>query len=287
MGLLNTLLRLPMEIVGTKMLFWTWHDTDPMYVPRIAGVPIVILIYTLSFSTTLSCLDQFLAIETSHEDVLTRGSVALLSSALSFPCTQIYTRVIFSIMMPFCSTFVMWQSLVLVHVIVLILRSVPSGIHSSTGSRLKHTLTRALATLDDREYQEHWTDKTLWDVLLIQYLPLMVLVVLIAPEQVVSIGHHQMLGDCSILQHGRPKYLCPYDIQGDFHFCNSDELPFGEHQYRICGQGYPSTQAYHDMVLIVLGLLATILATTARILIGFQDQLDFYSRLSRQEQCPE
>lgn len=49
MGAMLVLLAFPFELLGTKFLWWTWHDTDPLLTDRVYGVPFHVLFYHLCF----------------------------------------------------------------------------------------------------------------------------------------------------------------------------------------------------------------------------------------------
>ncbi len=40
----------PFEVLGSKFLWWTWHDSDPLVQVRLLGVPYVNLFYHLCFA---------------------------------------------------------------------------------------------------------------------------------------------------------------------------------------------------------------------------------------------
>lgn len=91
---------------------------------------------------------------------------------------------------------------------------------------------------------------------------LAVLVLLIQPADIVSVGHHQPLGDCSLdetvlsligLVHKRKSYLCVFEFDEDFNLCNYPvtQLQYEDSWYMICGRRYGST--FPAFVMLVLG----------------------------------
>lgn len=60
MGSLMVMLAFPFELLGTKFLWWTWHDSDPLLADRLMGVPCHVLFYYFSsrlhsIVCTISC----------------------------------------------------------------------------------------------------------------------------------------------------------------------------------------------------------------------------------------
>ena len=57
-GLLAVLLDLPFDIMGVKLLWWTWHDTDPNIFDRSFHVPWTSYYFHASFAASLCFLFQ-------------------------------------------------------------------------------------------------------------------------------------------------------------------------------------------------------------------------------------
>lgn len=55
MGVLVVLLAFPFELLGSKFLWWTWHDTDPLLEDRFYGVPYHTLFYYFFFGMAFVC----------------------------------------------------------------------------------------------------------------------------------------------------------------------------------------------------------------------------------------
>jgi hypothetical protein len=53
-ALLSTFLFGILDVVGLKMLWWTWHNTDPLYADRILGVPAVSAVWIMASTGSLS-----------------------------------------------------------------------------------------------------------------------------------------------------------------------------------------------------------------------------------------
>ena len=60
MGTFVVLLALPVELLGAKFLWWTWHDTDPLLADRLLGVPCHALFYYYYFAFAFSCVHHVL-----------------------------------------------------------------------------------------------------------------------------------------------------------------------------------------------------------------------------------
>lgn len=92
------------------------------------------------------------------------------------------------------------------------------------------------------------------------YFVLVLLTLFINPTKIVSLGHHQPLGNClenelfySLMgmKHHRKKYLCVHDFDEEFNLCNYPvtQLLYEDSWYMICGRGYGNFATY--MALIV------------------------------------
>jgi hypothetical protein len=46
----------PFDIVGIKLLWWSWHDTDPSLADRSFGVPLTSYLFHISFASSLMAL---------------------------------------------------------------------------------------------------------------------------------------------------------------------------------------------------------------------------------------
>jgi hypothetical protein len=98
---------------------------------------------------------------------------------------------------------------------------------------------------------------------------LSVLVLMIQPADIVSVGHHQPLGNCleqesiwSLLgtSHKRRRFLCVQEFDEEFNLCNYPvaQLHYEESWYMICGRGYNNFPTYAALVLgggLLLNLL--------------------------------
>ncbi|VDO76216.1 unnamed protein product [Onchocerca flexuosa] len=53
-GLLVLLLSLPLQVMGTKLLWWQWHDSDPRLVSTFYSVPLVVLAWYAMLGTSFN-----------------------------------------------------------------------------------------------------------------------------------------------------------------------------------------------------------------------------------------
>jgi len=81
----------------------------------------------------------------------------------------------------------------------------------------------------DGEWHYDWFDHALNQVVFVYTIVLVFLVTIIDPSRLVSLGYHQMLGDCTtrsgyytIIGTYKEKsmYLCPRQYEEEFHLCN-------------------------------------------------------------------
>ena len=59
MGLLLVLLAFPFELLGSKFIWWTWHDTDPLLASRFNGIPYFVLFHHFFFGSAFLTAHQF------------------------------------------------------------------------------------------------------------------------------------------------------------------------------------------------------------------------------------
>ena len=60
MGTFTVMLMFPFELLGTKFLWWTWHDTNPLLADRLMGVPCHALFYYYFFAFAFTCVHYLL-----------------------------------------------------------------------------------------------------------------------------------------------------------------------------------------------------------------------------------
>ena len=115
-------------------------------------------------------------------------------------------------------------------------------------------------------YDSDWlyicVDHAVNQLVFVYVLFLLILVFLIEPSDLVSLGHHQRPGNCleeetyrSIVgkTQTRQKFLCVHEFEEDFSLCNYPltQLHYEDSWYMICGRGY-GLFVYPNYVAIVV-----------------------------------
>ncbi|TDH69036.1 hypothetical protein CCR75_004755 [Bremia lactucae] len=261
MGLLMLLLAFPFELLGTKFLWWTWHDTDPLLAVRLIGVPCHALFYTYFFAIAFlgvhHILRSTLILGEYYEEVHWKSEWSYI------------------LLMPLLTTlFAMGFLILCYHVTVhLIGVEAQDRAYCSFGwliAKEERVLAfEALLISDDPHvqqvldtldaYDSDWLyasiDHAVNQMAFLLYLSLVLLVLFINPTKIVSLGHHQPLGNClenepfySLvgMQYHRKKYLCVHDFYAEFNLCNYPltQLHYEDSWYMICGRGYENFATY-------------------------------------------
>ncbi|RLN70148.1 hypothetical protein BBJ28_00022253 [Nothophytophthora sp. Chile5] len=235
MGTLLVLLAFPFELLGTKFLWWTWHDTDPLLADRLMGVPCHVLFYYFFFAFGFLCvhhiLRSLLLVGDYYEDEHWKAEWS------------------YSLFMPIFGTLFAMGFLIL-------------GYHA-TVHLMGIQAQRALDPVDayDSDWLYVYLDHAVNQMVFVHYLVLVLLVLFTNPVDIVSLGHHQPLGNCQEeehfyslvgMQHRRKRYLCVHDFDEEFNLCNYPvtQLLYEDSWYMICGRGY---NAYASYVALVVG----------------------------------
>ncbi|KAG7397165.1 hypothetical protein PHYBOEH_001159 [Phytophthora boehmeriae] len=270
MGSLVVLLVFPFELLGSKFLWWTWHDTDPMLADRLMGVPCHALFYYYFFAFGFLSAHHVLR------------SVWLVGDYYEEEHWQ--SEWSYVLLMPLVSTIFAMGFLILgyhstVHLI---------GIEAQVCFFVLIGFSLLLFWMADRErdapdvqkvlepvdaYDSDWlyscADHAVNQMVFLHSLVLVLLVLLVDPMNIVSLGHHQPLGNClesesfySLvgLQHSRKKYLCVHNFDEPFNLCNYPvaQLLYEDSWYMVCGGGYNNFASFAALVLgcaVVLNLL--------------------------------
>ncbi|RHY58241.1 hypothetical protein DYB26_004500 [Aphanomyces astaci] len=199
-GLLTLALVFPAELVGSKLLWWTWHDTDETLDDRFLNVPLAALashaFSASSFYLLLHLLREYLTFGLEFQPANATNEYLGVGGAtlLSFPLSTL----------AFGLTFQLFHGLLDV--------------------------------------------STHWGVVYLALMPL--LLVVVTPSHMISLGYHQLLGDCSHVTtystlFGTPQsrftYLCHLHFDEAYSFCGvpRSQLHVGDPWYKICGVGYP------------------------------------------------
>ncbi len=114
----------------------------------------------------------------------------------------------------------------------------------------------------DSDWLYTFVDHAVNQLVFVYVLFLLILVLLIDPSELVSLGHHQRPGNCvdeesyrsSIWKtQTRKKFLCVHDFDEDFSLCNYPltQLHYEDSWYMICGRGY-GMHVYPNYVAIIV-----------------------------------
>ncbi|CAH1233453.1 Hypp745 [Branchiostoma lanceolatum] len=249
------------DIIAIKLLWWTWHDTDPTIYERHFWVPFTSTLYRLTFSPTFTLFFYGTHKVMTGKRMLQAGSFLqetasiLLTGLLTFPAA------------------------VATHFIPLY-----HSLHDALGASSEVCVLAVIylyiliVWVSDRNGPEEarprkkgkhpWKDE-LTLVVLIHFLTFAGLVVFAKPESIVSTGVHEPLGPCNETVHfynaigqvvSKRKYLCPTDYDEgymDFHCVHGGKAPPGVHHwYTICGTPYENHAEYITVVwgFCLLGL---------------------------------
>nr|CCA23800.1 conserved hypothetical protein [Albugo laibachii Nc14] len=257
------LLVYPFELMGVKFLWWTLHDTDPYVQDRVYNVPISIITNLYAFSLAnqwaFIAMRELGLLEFRHQENCRREVLGVMWSVLS------------SLFMGFLFKVVFYGNLVLV-----------IGIHPQVWITIVLGLSLlfvclAVAHKDDPGVQaelepigthdaqiflpasKHAINRAIY----IFSLVLIVSIFTFSPSNIVSVGYHQMLGDCSEteeylswldLDFTRPKYVCVYDYDEDYTMCGTplQELSYRKEWFAICGRDYEDFGTYVVMILAIV-----------------------------------
>lgn len=256
MGCLAILLLLPFEIFGAKFLWWTWHDTDPLLNDRVYGVPFHVLYNHFFFAFSFLVAHHIYRWSVLDGDYYGDHNRAReWGYALFVPVITIFFGVVLLILF--------------YHLFVDLI-----GMHTQTCFTLLIGLSLVLFWMADRErdeayiqqllapvdaYDSDWLypfiDHAVNQMIIVHSLVQVLLICIIEPSSIVSLGHHQSLGNCveeeqfrSVLglRHIRKKFLCVHEYEEEFNLCNYPitQLNYEETWYMICGRGYADYPSY-------------------------------------------
>ncbi|DBA01669.1 TPA: hypothetical protein N0F65_010320 [Lagenidium giganteum] len=279
MGLLVAGVMLPFELLGGKFIWWTYHDTDPLLVDRF---------YTIPFHTLFTHLCFGMSFLTSHhmlcksDEKTSRNRYWLLGDyyeeehwkrewgyAVALPLFSLGFGIFFFII--FNHVFVQALGIPISTWFVIILGLCLLIFWMADREKDEAHIQEALAPVD--AYDSDWLypciDHAVNQMMFIYTFILGVLVCLVDPSEIVSVGHHQALGNCveeesfrSLIgiRFDRKKYLCVHEFDEEFNLCNYPlaQMNYEESWYMICGRGFSDKAAYAALVIssiVILNLL--------------------------------
>ncbi|XP_013384780.1 uncharacterized protein LOC106154826 isoform X2 [Lingula anatina] len=247
-GLAVVLLDVPFDIMGIKLMWWTWHDTEPNIYDRHYWVPWTSYYFHASFAFsfclifhgTRKVLDNRGKFEASNVCVEFLSTV--LTGLFSMPLGTIQFILLYH---PLHDVYQLHSEVCVLALLALYVLVIWSGDRNPTED----------ARSEGKDFFS-WFDE-ISALVIIHYLFYVNLVVFSKPEQQSSMGLHETVGPCNetspvytaagmILS--KRKYLCLSDYDEgyyDFHCIpNQRELPPKTSWYRICGTPFPNHVEY-------------------------------------------
>ncbi|KAL5019048.1 hypothetical protein ScPMuIL_004770 [Solemya velum] len=247
-GLTVVLMDVPFDIMGIKLLWWTWHDTDPNIYDRHYWVPWTSYYFHAAFASGFTFafhgLRKLFSSETNKfrsAGFFTELVCCVLTGLLGFPLGTL-------------------QFLPLYHPL-----HDGHGIHTEVCVLLILSVYAMIVWADDRRcgtklktsrnLKRGWFQSiVMWVTVILHYLTYIWLVVVEKPEKIQSDGLHQIVGPCNetepvMTMYGelsKKKYLCLENYDEaifDFH-CEKLLLPPMTEWYRICGTPFPNHVEY-------------------------------------------
>ncbi|KAF0686580.1 Aste57867_21623 [Aphanomyces stellatus] len=260
MGLISLAVVLPAEIVGAKLIWWTWHDTDPTLVDRFLNVPIAVLIsHFVSASSFFLCHELFRSHWTPgfvYQLAATHTEHAVVVGAIlaSIPTTLLHFGLAFQLLHDVVG---LSSHTILGCLVVVSFQLIWS---SDRRGHMEHAL---VPWHYDGEWHHAWYDHALLQALFLYLVVTPVLVLVLKPTHLVSLGYHQLLGDCTTTSsyttvlgttHTRFTYLCHRHYDEAFSFCGAPASQLHVHDpwYKICGVDYEATSFAHYLVVLVV-----------------------------------
>lgn len=256
-GVCAVLMDMPYDIMGIKLLWWTWHDTDPNIGDRTYYVPWTSYYFHATFAASLTFFNFLLrkVIVHKHPDDAQSGSVprevlvCVLSSFFGFSGGVL-------LFIPFYHPM---HDVLGVHTECIVIPLLFTFALISWSADRK-------PTTESRSHKSIKPDVLV--LLVIFHYALYVLLVIFAePEKSVVVGLHEKIGPCNettlirtpfgqVLK--RRKYFCAtdYDEPLDFHCTKTGVAPpsEGHYWYTICGTPYGNHSEYIFVVSCVCAL---------------------------------
>ncbi|XP_065910438.1 uncharacterized protein [Dysidea avara] len=271
-GLVDVMIDFPYDVMGIKMMWWTWHESDPNIYDRTYFVPWTSYLFHMSFVSSfviLHHLTRYLLTGNHRLDYVSRSTFVeivciILTSVFAFPM---------AVATNFIPVYHILHDLYNVHteVVVLIVFGTYAMI-SWSGTRLKETEPKQTAKGRSR--------RSLFDslsmMLLIHYMFYMVLVWMASPELLRATGLHQSVThNCTHMRQESIQTAIGIELYRNASLCSSHHRetyfdlncppnpifnqnlpPEGVSWYTICGTPYPNKVEYIAVVtgFCLLGL---------------------------------
>ncbi|XP_031618054.1 uncharacterized protein LOC116337539 [Contarinia nasturtii] len=267
-GLMTVLVDMPYDIIGPKFVHWIWHDTDPNIYDRHYWVPWNSYYFHLCFSASFHFWFHSVRRWTEKRKDLDKWQAGTLKS---------------EIMSLVCASFLGMPTGCLFFVAVYHplhdFYNVPSEV---TAISILLIFTAVVWKFDrkcnryEKPAKMNFMSKVLFGHFIVHYMVYLGTAIFFNPEDVVSVGMHQPIGNCNetepvhtILKTlERQKYLCVenYDeMYYDFHCLPNGITPSdGSIWYTVCGMPFENRAEY----ITVLSLI-TFIAYMVNVSIHF------------------
>ncbi|ETV93883.1 hypothetical protein, variant [Aphanomyces invadans] len=258
----------PAELLGSKLLWWTWHDTDPTVEDRFLNVPYSILAsHAYSAASFHLCLEflrsrMTIGFEFQEANAVTEYGVMAGAICLALPVSMLAYGLTFQL---FIDLLHVSSHIVLTGLVVLSTLWVWASDRRGGDSEKNVVLWQY-----DGEWHHSWYDHALVQASMV-YLGLMpLLLVVVNPSHLVSLGYHQLLGNCSHTTtystlFGTPQtkftYLCVLHFDEAFSFCGAprSQLHVNDPWYKICGVEYAYNAFPNYLIVCAVATVTVVL----------------------------
>eukprot|EP01130_Rhizamoeba_saxonica_P000241 TRINITY_DN10222_c0_g1_i1.p1 TRINITY_DN10222_c0_g1~~TRINITY_DN10222_c0_g1_i1.p1 ORF type:complete len:401 (+),score=16.43 TRINITY_DN10222_c0_g1_i1:43-1245(+) len=211
------------DLFGAKFVWWSWHDTDASIRARWLGVPYGSTLWTVVFTFCFCMILHFVSLKHSQLGFQRFGAGLLLTSLLATPLMMIFMS-----MVQFTKLALVYgldnylliseyprvpdQTSLLITIFILIIMV----IYGCKNLRIKPFA------------HDYTSDRVLFIFIAIYFATFLTLMIVSSPEEAISIGVHQEIGECyvedwDLFNISRYKYLCPSDYDEDFRICTYDQ----------------------------------------------------------------
>ncbi|XP_031574568.1 uncharacterized protein LOC116308317 [Actinia tenebrosa] len=261
-GLADVLLDFPFDIMGIKLLWWTWHDTDPNIFDRHYWVPWTSYIFHMSFASSVAFIfhgmrrlligaEKYQPSNSWFKEVV----CVILTGLFSMPLGVI--QFIFFYHIPHdvygIHTEVVVCAMIMVYGLIVWRSDRNPDLNSRGDSMSAYDVSKKKI---GQSKEKRVFDEISFNVIL-HFLFYLLLVVFAKPENMKSTGLHQEIGNCTqktpvhtplgqVLY--KKTYLCSSEYDEgyfDWH-CTPDGQPpvSGSKWYTLCGLPYPNHAEY-------------------------------------------
>uniref|UniRef100_A0A8R1TRE1 Protein zwilch n=1 Tax=Onchocerca volvulus TaxID=6282 RepID=A0A8R1TRE1_ONCVO len=269
-GVLVLLLSLPLQVMGTKLLWWQWYDGDPRLVSTFYSVPLVVLAWYAmlgtSFNVSLYLFRKGFLRERYDWKRFIAEFLCVVGAALLALCFATLQYAIF---------FHIPHDIFRIHsafsLAVLLIIYAAIALKALLSSKMEYDLYNTVKKdqlVEVRLNKKHiYVLAELSGIVAIHFLLHMLLAVFGTPENIVSEGIYQAIGPCDEVEQifspfglilYRKKYFCVEQQQQklfDFHCIPGGQLPaiVGSElleYYAICGTSFEERTEYVAFIWI-------------------------------------